>query len=239
MTTKSSKTPKLNKRGDSREFSPQIWPPKRIFKSIKNAVLDLSPKTVTRQPIRRIKRSLWRVNQLSTPGQKALKTMRTGFCFAKKSQKLRFEFYRFVSRQDLSQIVRVLEKINLSQDIRFEASTMQELTDESLWLFCEGLKRCVFLKRFSLNFVSCEGNAITDRGIQFLSKCIKKLISLQDLSLYLTMAGKITNIGIYEMGKTLKRLIYLQNIRLDFSYNPKITTKELSFFVNVLRNLSF
>ena len=181
------------------------------------------------------------MNQLSTTGQKALKTMRNRLCFTKKGQKLRFDFYFYwnLFPQDFYQIRRVIERVHYLQDFNFKTSTKQQITDENLFQLCEGLKRCVFLTKLSFYFGHCEDDILTDYGCQHLSKCIKRLVLLQNLSLSIPLSNNMTDAGIRGIGKALKRLIYLQNISFDFYWSCKITSKGVEFILECTKRHPF
>jgi len=239
MTTKDPSTLKLFKRKNPNEFFIETRPLSRSFKSFKNCVLELSPKMIKKQAIRRLKTSLWRLNQKSTTGQEALKTLRSRFCFARKRQKLRFDFYFYwsVLPQELDQIRRVLQSTYYLQDFCLKTSAMQRITDEDLWQISEGLKRRVFLRRLSLCFGRCE--EITDEGFEEISGCLRRLVLLKNFSLILTFSKEITDGGICTMGKALKRLIYLQRVSLEFSCCSGVQTQGIEFLYKCIKQLPF
>jgi len=113
------------------------------------------------------------------------------------------------------QRLRTLKSFNL----RCECTSV---TDDGLKNLCEGLGRS--LEFITLNFRECD---ISERGIFFMSKELKRIGSLKLINLDFGFCQKIRDDALYELSQCLKRLGLLHSVKLDLG-SCEITDKGLS-----------
>jgi len=65
-------------------------------------------------------------------------------------------------------------------------------------------------------------NLLDDKGLKIFGECLKRLDSLQSVSLRFYDCFNITEQGLKNLGKGLKRLSSLQSIQIDFDYKIRV-----------------
>jgi len=119
-------------------------------------------------------------------------------------------------------------------ELSFTGSYLK-LTDKYLDVIRRGLKKLKLLKRIALSFHSFD--AITDFGLQNLSKLFKTCNLLQRIELNFPECWRITDQGLYDISKSLSRLICLQEIKLNFQQCENITENGFEFLATCMERL--
>jgi len=97
-----------------------------------------------------------------------------------------------------------------------------------------------FLRIMHLQSLSLTPNyfKITDKSLQDISKCLKKLKYLKNLVLKFENSRNLTDPGIQNLFKCLKRCIFLEKIYLSFRDCPNLTDSGLSRLGKSLKRLT-
>jgi len=91
-----------------------------------------------------------------------------------------------------------------------------QVTDESVKLFGEVLKRLPLLRSVDLSFGTLNGRGIADESLRVFGEGLQRLVSLKEISLLAGNCERLTDKGVQMFCGALKRLGCLQSIRLGF-----------------------
>lgn len=134
------------------------------------------------------------------------------FCFA---------YYFGVPRKRFNDICRYLKKFKLLKTIDFRLFNYSGFGNKELQNFSIALKSCFSLINLTSSFPHCR--KITNTGLYYLSRSLKRLTLLQKINIYFSYCENVTNQGLQYLGMSLKRLELLQVIALKIDYCNQIS----------------
>jgi len=113
-----------------------------------------------------------------------------------------------------------LKRLPHVQSFTLEISSRSEIIDQSLYFIGQGMKGLGLLRNLSISF---ELSKVKDKGLNFISNCLKKFRYLEKLSFELSNCPQITDKGLTNFSSNLKKIAPLKEITLHVWQCSKAT----------------
>jgi len=111
----------------------------------------------------------------------------------------------------------------------------KEADNNTLKMFSKALGSDNRRQKLDINCAGC--SEVSDVGLDYLCKKIRKLTALQTLSLDFSRCSRITNAGLLSLKKNLKPLASLKTISFNFSWCRELSSEGLSFLGKGVKKL--